>query len=175
MSKEPVTVEQLMLAASILAAHKSFSDFTPSDPELLKHAYDYVRGCQEALEISSEREAERERADREKNKLLATYKRAPVLTYEQAFIQVTGSLKGKKNAAGEPALDEAKALAASWFKQAVNERSYTDPSWRQAKRLGIPISEIESLTTRVVELKKAYISEVNSKNASGPRKEEIEK
>jgi hypothetical protein len=87
MNREPVTLEQLMLAASVLAAFPQYKDCEPSGSTLLKRAYGFVRGCQEQLPKLAEAERQRDEKMAGKPELFPDGKSIP---FKKAAELITG-------------------------------------------------------------------------------------
>lgn len=87
MNREPVTLEQLMQAASILAAFPEYKNCEPSGPTLLKRAYEFVRGCQEQLPKLIAAELQRDARMEAKPELFPEGKSVP---FKKAAEQITG-------------------------------------------------------------------------------------
>jgi hypothetical protein len=87
MNNQPVTVEQLMQAVSMLGARPEYKQYALTDPVFLKQAYHFVRACQEELPKFVEAEVTPQAA-------LAAARPprlpdGPVVTFEQAAVQIT--------------------------------------------------------------------------------------
>jgi hypothetical protein len=87
MNREPVTLEQLMQAASILSASPAYKDCEPSGPTLLKRAYEFVRGCQEQLLKLADAEVKRDAKMAAKPELFPDGKSIP---FKEAAKRITG-------------------------------------------------------------------------------------
>ena len=86
MNNQPVTVEQLMQAVSMLGARPEYKQYALTDPVLLKQAYHFVRACQEALPKFVETEVTPQAAMAAQTPCLPD---GPVVTFEQAAVQIT--------------------------------------------------------------------------------------
>src|ERR1700722_18406059 len=86
MNKQPVTVEQLMQAVSMLGARPEYKQYALTDPVLLKQAYHFVRACQEELPKFVETEVKPQATLAAQSPRLPD---GPVVTFEQAAVQIT--------------------------------------------------------------------------------------
>ena len=86
MNNQPVTVEQLMQAVSMLGARPEYKQYALADPVLLKQAYNFVRACQEELPKLVETEVTLQAALAARPSRLPD---GPVVTFEQAAVQIT--------------------------------------------------------------------------------------
>ncbi len=86
MNNQPVTVEQLMQAVSILGARQEYKQYALTNPVLLKQAYNFVRACQEELPKFVETEVTLQAALAARPPRLPD---GPVVTFEQAAVQIT--------------------------------------------------------------------------------------
>jgi len=86
MNNQPVTVEQLLQATSILGGRPEYKRCPPTDPVLLKQAYNFVRACQEELCKFGESEVTPQAALAARPPRLPD---GPVVTFEQAAVQIT--------------------------------------------------------------------------------------
>jgi hypothetical protein len=86
MNNQPVTVEQLMQAVSMLGARPEYKQYALTDPVLLKQAYNFVRACQEELPKLIETEVTLPVASAAREPRLPD---GPVVTFEQAAVQIT--------------------------------------------------------------------------------------
>ena len=85
MNNQPVTVEQLMQAVSMLSGRPEYKQSALTDPGLLQQAYHFVRVCQEALPKFVENEVTPRAALAARPPLPD----GPVVTFEQAAVQIT--------------------------------------------------------------------------------------
>jgi hypothetical protein len=85
MNNQPVTVEQLMQAVSMLGARPEYKQYALTDPVLLKQAYNFVRACQEELPKFVETQVTPQAASATRPPLVPD---GPV-TFEQAAVQIT--------------------------------------------------------------------------------------
>jgi hypothetical protein len=86
MNNQPVTVEQLMQAVSMLGGRPEYKQYALTDPGLLKQAYHFVRACQEELPKFVETEVTPRAA---LAALPPHLPDGPVVTFEQAAVQIT--------------------------------------------------------------------------------------
>ena len=86
MNNQPVTVEQLMQAVSMLGGRPEYKQYALTDPVLLKQAYNFVRACQEELPKFVETEVTLQAALAARPPRLPD---GPVVTFEQAAVQIT--------------------------------------------------------------------------------------
>jgi hypothetical protein len=86
MNNQPVTVEQLMQAVSLLGARPEYKQYALTHPVLLKQAYNFVRACQEELPKLVETEVTLQAASAAQPPRLPD---GPVKTFEQAAVQIT--------------------------------------------------------------------------------------
>jgi len=86
MNNQPVTVEQLMQAVSMLGGRPEYKQYALTDPGLLKQAYHFVRACQEELPKFVETEVTPRAALAARPPHLPD---GPVVTFEQAAVQIT--------------------------------------------------------------------------------------
>jgi len=86
MNNQPVTVEQLMQAVSMLGARPEYKQYALTDPVLLKQAYNFVRACQEELPKFVESKVTPQAALAARPPRLPD---GPVVTFEQAAVQIT--------------------------------------------------------------------------------------
>jgi hypothetical protein len=86
MNNQPITVEQLMQAVSMLGARPEYKQYALTDPVLLKQAYNFVRACQEELPKLVETEVKLQATLAARPPRLPD---GPVVTFEQAAVQIT--------------------------------------------------------------------------------------
>jgi hypothetical protein len=95
MNNQPVTVEQLMQAVSMLGARPEYKQYALTDPVLLKQAYNFVRACQEELPRIVETEVTPQAASAARPQRVPD---GPVVAFEQAAVQITnlGAEEGQR-------------------------------------------------------------------------------
>jgi hypothetical protein len=86
MNNQPVTVEQLMQAVSMLGARPEYKQYALTDPVLLKQAYSFVRACQEELPKFVGTQVTPQASSAARPPLIPD---GPVVTFEQAAVQIT--------------------------------------------------------------------------------------
>lgn len=86
MNTQPVTVEQLIQAVSMLGARPEYKQYALTDPVLLKQAYNFVRACQEELPKFVETEVAPQATLAARPPRLPD---GPVVTFGQAAVQIT--------------------------------------------------------------------------------------
>jgi hypothetical protein len=86
MNNQPVTVEQLMQAVSMLGARPEYKRYALTDPVLLKQAYNFVRACQEELPKFVETQVTPQGASAARPQRVSD---GPVVAFEQAAVQIT--------------------------------------------------------------------------------------
>jgi len=153
MNNQPVTIEQLMQAMSVLAVRPPYQGLDAE--ELRERAYDFVCESWEWLEKVPEQLDRREGLKREAERLKAAYVAEDRVSYDDALLQVTVTKEPTK---------PKKAI----FWQTVSGVSQTH--WRWAKQLGIPRKDLDGLKERYQDEWKAYISAQNTRSAKRPRK-----
>jgi hypothetical protein len=126
MNKEPITLEQLLVACAVLSAHPSYRDVVPAT--IIEKAYNFVRGCQERLPQLAQLESERDRRDAEKGPY---WPKGPTVPFKQAAASITGRKSPRR--------------AALRFWQFLSE----DPNYDQVRQLlkerGVPKKDFKSL------------------------------
>ena len=152
MNNQPVTVEQLMQAVSMLGARPEYKQYALTDPELLKQAYNFVRACQEELSkfIETEVTLQAELAARPPR-----LPDGPVVTFEQAAAQITNlAPRGAKKR----------------FEQFLNE----DLDYRAVTALfrdrGVPEKVIDRLAQEFARWNSVKRQQTNRANAQKSRK-----
>ena len=86
MNSQPVTVEQLMQAVSILSARSGYKQHALTDPVLLKEAYNFVRACQEELPKFRETQVTPQAPSAARPPLVPD---GPMVAFEQAAVRIT--------------------------------------------------------------------------------------
>ena len=86
MNNQPVTVEQLMQAVSILSARSGYKQHALTDPVLLKQAYNFVRACQEELPKFRETQVTPQAPSAPRPPLDPD---GPMVAFEQAAVRIT--------------------------------------------------------------------------------------
>jgi len=86
MNNQPVTVEQLMQAVSMLGARAEYKQYALSDPVLLKQAYNFVRACQEELPKFVETQVTPQAPSAARPPLVPD---GPMVAFEQAAVKIT--------------------------------------------------------------------------------------
>jgi hypothetical protein len=157
MNNQPVTVEQLMQAVSMLGRRPEYKQYALTDPVLLEQAYHFVRACQEELPKFVEIDVTPQAALAAQPSRLPD---GPVVTFEQAAVQIThlASRGAKKR-----------------FEQFLNE----DLDYRAVTPLfrdhGVPEKVINRLAQEFARWNSERKQQTNRANAQKSRKELIAK
>ena len=152
MNNQPVTVEQLMQAVSMLGARPEYKQYALTDPVLLKQAYHFVRACQEELPKFVETEVAPQAAMAAQTPCLPD---GPVVTFEQAAVQITklASRGAKKR-----------------FEQFLNEDLDYRAVTAQFRDRGVPEKVINRLAQEFARWNSAKRQQTNRPNAQKSRK-----